>query len=161
MFGTIISAMPTPFLEDGSIDYVTIKDFIEYLIENKSDAIVVGGSTGEGSSLSLEEKIELFKECVKITNKRIKANQKTYAFKKGKLDISNFGLINTIITKKFDVNSFTHIIDMSKLPKDAVWRFRKDGDIFEKFGGGTKSLSDYLIDKKRFLSFLDCNNRDV
>jgi tRNA(Ile)-lysidine synthetase-like protein len=37
---------------------------------------------------------------------------------------------------------------MSKLPKDAVWRFRKDGDIFEKFGGGTKSLSDYLIDKK-------------
>ena len=37
---------------------------------------------------------------------------------------------------------------MSKLPKDAVWRFRKEGDIFEKFGGGTKSLSDYLIDKK-------------
>ena len=37
---------------------------------------------------------------------------------------------------------------MAKLPKDAVWRFRKDGDVFEKFGGGTKSLSDYLIDKK-------------
>ena len=85
MFGTIISAMPTPFLEDGSIDYVTIKDFIEYLIENKSDAIVVGGSTGEGSSLSLEEKIELFKECVKITNKRIKV-------------IANVGSNNTIQT---------------------------------------------------------------
>ena len=26
--------------------------------------------------------------------------------------------------------------------------FRRDGDEFEKFGGGTKSLSDYLIDKK-------------
>jgi tRNA(Ile)-lysidine synthase len=34
------------------------------------------------------------------------------------------------------------------LPRDVVWRFRKEGDIIEKFGGGTKKLKSYLIDKK-------------
>ena len=39
-------------------------------------------------------------------------------------------------------------MDESKIPADAVWRFREYGDMFEKFGGGTKKLKDYLIDKK-------------
>ena len=34
------------------------------------------------------------------------------------------------------------------MTKDAKWRYREDGDIFEKFGGGTKKLKSYLIDKK-------------
>ena len=76
----------------------------------------------------------------------LKTSKKTYAFTKGKLDISGFGVIDTITTKKFELDKYSHLIDMSKLPKNAVWRFRKDGDVFEKFGGGTKSLSDYLID---------------
>lgn len=38
--------------------------------------------------------------------------------------------------------------DMDKIPETAVVRFRRDCDRFTKFGGGTKSLSDYLTDKK-------------
>ena len=38
--------------------------------------------------------------------------------------------------------------DYRKVPKDARWRYREDGDIFEKFGGGTKKLKSVLIDKK-------------
>ena len=38
--------------------------------------------------------------------------------------------------------------DGKKVPKDAKWRYREDGDVFEKFGGGTKKLKSYLIDKK-------------
>lgn len=38
--------------------------------------------------------------------------------------------------------------DMDKIPENAVIRFRRDGDRFTKFGGGSKSLSDYLTDKK-------------
>lgn len=38
--------------------------------------------------------------------------------------------------------------DLDKIPANAVIRFRKTGDRFTKFGGGTKSLSDYLTDKK-------------
>ena len=39
-------------------------------------------------------------------------------------------------------------IDYKKVPRDAIWRFRQNGDVFEKFGGGTKKLKSYLIDKK-------------
>ena len=38
--------------------------------------------------------------------------------------------------------------DMDKIPDGAVIRYKKEGDKFTKFGGGTKSLSDYLTDKK-------------
>lgn len=38
--------------------------------------------------------------------------------------------------------------DETKIPTSAVIRTRRDGDYFTKFGGGTKSLSDYLTDKK-------------
>lgn len=38
--------------------------------------------------------------------------------------------------------------DWDKIPKTAVLRYRKDGDKFTKFGGGTKNLGDFLTDKK-------------
>ncbi len=40
------------------------------------------------------------------------------------------------------------IADFSKIPSAAVLRNRREGDVFRKFGGGTKKLKDYLIDKK-------------
>lgn len=103
-----------------------------------------------GTKISLVNGLSVIKEYnyITFTNRKLKNNNKNYKFQKGKLDISGFGLIDTNVTRKFDVNAYTHLIDCSKLPKDAEWRFRKDGDVFEKFGGGTKSLSDYLIDKK-------------
>ena len=39
-------------------------------------------------------------------------------------------------------------IDINKIPATAVFRTRRQGDVFTKFGGGTKALKDYLIDKK-------------
>ncbi|MEG1663490.1 MAG: tRNA lysidine(34) synthetase TilS, partial [Clostridia bacterium] len=38
--------------------------------------------------------------------------------------------------------------DTDKFPPDAVLRHRQSGDCIEKFGGGTKSLGDFLTDKK-------------
>lgn len=38
--------------------------------------------------------------------------------------------------------------DLDKVPAGAVVRTRKEGDRFKRYGGGTKSLSDYLTDKK-------------
>ena len=38
--------------------------------------------------------------------------------------------------------------DLNAVPENAVIRFKRDGDKFKKFGGGTKSLGDYLTDKK-------------
>ena len=39
-------------------------------------------------------------------------------------------------------------VDGDKLPEGCVVRYRKNGDVFTKFGGGTKKLKDFLIDKK-------------
>ena len=38
--------------------------------------------------------------------------------------------------------------DVDKLPKDCMIRHRKSGDFIKKFGGGTKSVGDFLTDKK-------------
>lgn len=121
-------------------------------IENKHLKMIksMALEADNGTKINLTNGLTVIKEYnfITFTNRKIKINNKTYEFKKGKLDISNFGLIETFVTRKFDVNAYTHLIDLTKLPKEAVWRFRKEGDVFEKFGGGTKSLSDYLIDKK-------------
>ncbi len=40
------------------------------------------------------------------------------------------------------------VLDGQSVPKNAVFRLKSQGDRFEKFGGGTKSLKRYLVDKK-------------
>ena len=47
-------------------------------------------------------------------------------------------------------------LDLEKIPNDSVIRQRKEGDSFRKYGGGTKSLKRYLIDKK-----IEKENRDM
>lgn len=46
--------------------------------------------------------------------------------------------------------------DTEKIPENAVVRFRRDGDRFTKFGGGSKSLSDYFTDRKIPQSLRNC-----
>lgn len=55
--------MVTPFSQDGSVNFDVARDVAKYLVANGTDAIVVAGSTGEGGSLSDEEKLDLFR-CV-------------------------------------------------------------------------------------------------
>ena len=50
--------------------------------------------------------------------------------------------------KDFNLTDGQLVLDYRKVPKEAFWRFRKDGDVFTKFGGGTKKLKSFLIDKK-------------
>ncbi len=50
--------------------------------------------------------------------------------------------------KDFTQKSGSVIFDYRKVPKTAKWRFRQEGDVFTKFGGGTKKLKSFLIDKK-------------
>ena len=62
-------------------------------------------------------------------------------------DVENFG---TVTIKRVKTDDFSNglYFDYRKVPKDAYWRFREDGDVFEKFGGGTKKLKSIFIDKK-------------
>src|ERR1035438_8130960 len=62
-FGRVLTAMVTPFRADGAIDFDVAIELATYLVAEGCDGLVVAGSTGEGSSLSDKEKLELF-ACV-------------------------------------------------------------------------------------------------
>ncbi len=61
--GRVITAMITPFCEDGSVDYESAVKLAKHLIEHGSEGILVGGTTGEGAVLSEEEKLKLY-DCI-------------------------------------------------------------------------------------------------
>lgn len=64
-------AIVTPFKKDTSVDYDAFEKLIEFQIENKTDAIIVCGTTGEASTLSKKEHLEVIRFCVEKVNKRI------------------------------------------------------------------------------------------
>jgi len=62
-FGTVLTAMVTPFSPEGALDLDVAAALATYLVEQGSDGLVVAGSTGEGPALSDDEKLDLF-ACV-------------------------------------------------------------------------------------------------
>jgi 4-hydroxy-tetrahydrodipicolinate synthase len=60
----IITAALTPFAEDGSVDEDGFVALVAYLLDNGSDGVVVAGTTGEGTTLSDDEKLRLFEVAV-------------------------------------------------------------------------------------------------
>lgn len=64
-------ALVTPFQTDGSINYEEFARLIDFQIENGTDALVIAGTTGESSTLSEQEHIDLIKFAVEHTNHRV------------------------------------------------------------------------------------------
>ena len=50
------TALVTPFTKDG-VDFVTLKKLIDFQIQQGADALLILGTTGESSTMTLEEKI--------------------------------------------------------------------------------------------------------
>ncbi|MBD8973021.1 MAG: 4-hydroxy-tetrahydrodipicolinate synthase, partial [Clostridiales bacterium] len=64
-------ALVTPFKEDGAVDFEQLKALVEYHVANKTDAIVICGTTGEASTMTEEEHMEVIAKCVEYVAKRI------------------------------------------------------------------------------------------
>lgn len=64
-------ALVTPFDENGKVNYEKLKELIEFQINNKTDAIIICGTTGESATLTDEEHIEIIKFTVNFVEKRI------------------------------------------------------------------------------------------
>ena len=60
--GRLITAMVTPFDEKGEVDYAQAKRLATALLDSGSDGLVITGTTGEGPTLTAEEKIRLYAE---------------------------------------------------------------------------------------------------
>ncbi len=98
-----------------------------------------------GSKIVLPKGVVAVKEYDKISIYVDKQKEEFLecAFKTGEF---NFGEKTLIITNEKLENALQ--FDGDKIPKSASIRRKQEGDIFKKFGGGTKKLKDYLIDKK-------------
>ena len=69
IFRGAATALVTPLNENG-VDYVQLKKLIDWQIEQGIDALVIAGTTGEGSTLSDAEHRELFREAIKMIDGR-------------------------------------------------------------------------------------------
>ncbi len=64
MLGRVLTAIVTPFRDDGAVDYDAFQRLARHLVENGSDGIVVAGTTGESPNLSDDERLELFRAAI-------------------------------------------------------------------------------------------------
>lgn len=71
-FGRLLTAMVTPFDENGQVSLERTTELVNYLIENNTEGIVVAGTTGESPTLSPDEKLVLFEHVVKAARGRAK-----------------------------------------------------------------------------------------
>ena len=68
--GRLITAMVTPFDDKGAVDYDQAKRLAKALLDSGSDGLVITGTTGEGPTLSAEEKIRLYAEVKEAIGSR-------------------------------------------------------------------------------------------
>ncbi|MFC1390705.1 4-hydroxy-tetrahydrodipicolinate synthase [Acinetobacter pittii] len=68
--GSIV-AIVTPMLKDGGVDWKGLEKLVEWHIEQGTNSIVAVGTTGEASTLSMEEHTQVIKEIIRVANKRI------------------------------------------------------------------------------------------
>lgn len=106
-----------------------------------------------GAEVTLPKKVTAVREYDNVVFSSIKT-EKTLVelpFAIGKTEIGHKTLVITeeVLDKPY------LLFDGDKIPANAVVRTRRDGDVFTKFGGGTKKLKEYLIDKKIPLSERD------
>ncbi len=64
MLGEVLTAIVTPFDDDGSVDFESFRRLALHLVENGSDGLVVAGTTGEAPTLTDDERLELFRVAV-------------------------------------------------------------------------------------------------
>ena len=67
----ILTAMVTPFDDEGNYSSKRTKNLINYLLDNGTEGLLVSGTTGEAPTLSEDEKLQLIKDSVKFIDGRV------------------------------------------------------------------------------------------
>ncbi|MBS4960372.1 MAG: 4-hydroxy-tetrahydrodipicolinate synthase [Clostridiales bacterium] len=91
LFTGVGTALITPMNESGKINFDTLKELIDFQVDNRADALVIAGTTGEASTLSDYEYEKLISSAVEYNNHRIPliagagSNDTAKAIKKAKV----------------------------------------------------------------------------
>jgi len=70
VLGEVLTATVTPFDADGSVDLDGYQELCAFLVDNGSDGVVVNGTTGEASTLSEDERVELIRAALEAIGDR-------------------------------------------------------------------------------------------
>lgn len=70
-FGRVLTAMVTPFDSMGRLDLKKTEKLVTHLIDNGSEGLVLGGTTGESPTLTHDEKLQLFEYVVGLVDQEI------------------------------------------------------------------------------------------
>ncbi|KGA08544.1 MAG: dihydrodipicolinate synthase 1 [actinobacterium acAMD-5] len=71
-FGTVITAMVTPFGVDGKLDVAAIAPLANHLVNLGNDGIVVNGTTGESATVDDDEKLTVLQEVINAVGGKAK-----------------------------------------------------------------------------------------
>lgn len=123
------------------------KDFEKKHIEMITD-LAKNGENGSRVQLPFEVVAVREYNYLTLVNKLKNRPELRVPFGIGEIELENIGKIITKKAKTYESKPNFLFIDIDKVPADAIWRYREDGDVFTKFGGGTKKLKSYFIDKK-------------
>ncbi len=69
-FGTVLTAMVTPMVVDGSVDYDGVAALAEYLVAHGNDGLVVNGTTGEAPTTSDDEKLRILSAVIEAVGSK-------------------------------------------------------------------------------------------
>lgn len=103
-----------------------------------------------GKKINLPDGLSVVKEYdfLVFENKQEKVVEINIPFKQGKFKAGNVVFEVSAIKKIEEKKENELFLDVKKVPKQAVWRLMQPNDTFLKFGGGTKTLKAFLVDKK-------------
>lgn len=99
-------ALITPMHKNGSVNYEKLKELVNWQIDNKTDAIIACGTTGESSTLDDQEHREVIEEVVKETNGRVPviagtgSNNTQYAIELSK-EAENLGADGVLVVSPY------------------------------------------------------------
>ena len=112
------------------------------------DAVINLSNLNNGSRINLLNGIIVAKEYGELTFYKQRASSDIeLPFSVGVIDIYGQSVTIEKVKKPQDLKDGFYA-DLNKIPNSAVIRFKRDGDTFTKFGGGTKPLGEYLCDLK-------------
>jgi 4-hydroxy-tetrahydrodipicolinate synthase len=128
MFQGVFTALITPF-KYGEVDLPSFQRMIEWQIESGIAGLLIGGSTGEGQSLTQEELLKTIEVAVQVANKKVKifantglnstANTIKLTQEAEKLDVDGVMLVAPYYIKPTQEGMYQHfksIHDLSNLP---------------------------------------------
>ncbi len=78
MFGRVLSAMITPFDDNGALDLDEARRLARYLQDNGNEGLVVAGTTGEAPVLTDDERLSLFAAVIEAVTIPVVAGSGTY-----------------------------------------------------------------------------------